>query len=158
MRRAASLASEAAMEELKADLNNDISGLSAEVKKLKEERDRLFQYDSLCYPARQAKRSIYDISSDIHEIMSMKSRSGYPDSSMEVCIRDSSTHPTSKIQTQQVPLSSKLPPSPQEATSHDSTSTPRKTAWRTVDRKAQSNRLTATPSAPIPKAESHLLH
>jgi hypothetical protein len=90
--------------------------------------------------------------------MSMKSRSGYPDSSMEVCIRDSSTHPTSKIQTQQVPLSSKLPPSPQEATSHDSTSTPRKTAWRTVDRKAQSNRLTATPSAPIPKAGSHLLH
>jgi hypothetical protein len=43
-KREASLASEAAMKELKVDLDNEISALRAEVKNLKEQRRELYGY------------------------------------------------------------------------------------------------------------------
>jgi len=114
--RAASLASEAAMGELKTDLTNEISVLNAEVKKLKEERDLLFY--------------------DIRKIMLFKSTGSPPDSKMQV-----------------PPSNKNVPPPSPEATPHaESTNTPRKTAWRTVDRKAHSRPI------PTPKADSRLLH
>ena len=45
--REASIASEAAMKELKADLAKELSVLRADVKNLKEQRNELFRYVSV---------------------------------------------------------------------------------------------------------------